>query len=361
MAICAGPSPIHHLLPNQQSPDCMYVLDEHKGVLFAPSKAQLPQIIHLAGLDLLPWDSVLDEIEPLQDQPETDRKPTRKEKKEQRKRRAANALHHVSSKLGGGLDEPNPYVAKQRLMRLHQEMARSGKDDVKLFQFGLVAVYRLDVDHLVPEEWLNDNNISLVYEVLHTYFLKDTRFGNHVYLMFPALVQLLVHFPAEDDLHSMLPMKELAQLKLVFLPFNFIDDDDYVDLEDANNGDHWALCVLSVPEKRLYLYDSMAFDGEDDEKLLRKLALRVQKALFKPGDKLQILKMKCCQQSNFDDCGVFLVMFSCYLIGRLLSGEPTDLSVATVQFNPHEGRLQMMELVYKLYCAAKKLSELASD
>ncbi|KAF7999022.1 hypothetical protein HF325_006554, partial [Metschnikowia pulcherrima] len=140
-----------------------------------------------------------------------------------------------------------------------------GEGDTKLFKCGLVDIYKLDVLYLLPEEWLNDNNISFMYEMIVTHFLKEHDFGFHIQLLFPAITQLILHLPIEEVLQSILPMKDLAKLR-----------------------------------------------------------------------------------QNFDDCGVFLIMFSCFLIAQLVSGEPTDLSVAHVKFNPLLARLKIMEIVYKL-------------
>lgn len=356
---------------------CMlYVLNPYKGLCFSPEKHPERSLVHSDGLDQFDWELVLPEVEispppteAAEDLPKKKGKEARKERKEMKKHRKTSPIAAVAhaklaragltSSSSSDVEDFNPYVAKKRLTSLHFQISKTvlGDGDTKLFKFELVDIYKSDVDYLLPEEWLNDNNISFVYEMLITYFLKPHDFGFHIHLFFPALTQLFLHYPIEEDLQGMLPMKDLAKLKVVFLPFNFIDSDDYVDLEDANNGDHWALCVLSIPERKLYVYDSMAFEGENDDALLHKLSLRLQKTLFKPNEKITMLKMKCDQQQNFDDCGVFLIMFSCYLIAKLLSEEPTDLGLANVKFNPMLGRMKIMEIIYKLALEAQRNKE----
>ncbi|GEQ67212.1 hypothetical protein JCM33374_g876 [Metschnikowia sp. JCM 33374] len=304
-----------------------YILDPHKGICFSSEKHKHSSLVYSDGLDQFDWQLVLPHIdtpdstsptdEGVADQPKKKGKDARRERKEMKKQKKAAQLAAVahakssravgSSSSSSGASEFNPYVTKKRIMDLHMHLSRAteGDENTKLFKFGSVDIYKADVNYLLPGEWLNDNNISFVYEMILTYFLKEQSFGFHIQLLFPALIQLFLHYPVEEDLQGILPMKELAKSKLVFLPFNFIDSDDYVDLEDANNGDHWALCVLSIPERKLFVYDSMGFDGDDeDDRLLHKLAQRLQKALFRPKEKIVILKMKCDQQQNFDDCGV---------------------------------------------------------
>lgn len=306
--------------------------------------------------DVLPNidDSVLDH-----ETPAKNLKFTRLERKQIKKKAAA--LKRRLRLLNGADQSPiadlgvDAYTSKQRIRKLHQLVAGTG-GDCKIFDFGLIAFYKLDADYIVPGEWLNDNNISFVYEALSTYFVKPHPFGFQVYMLFPALVQLFLHYPVVEDVKSILPLKDLAKLKFVFIPFNFIDESDLADLEDANSGDHWALCVLSIAEKKLYVYDSMTFDDdEEDDTLLLQLATRLQAALFKKSDTLKIVKMKCGQQSNFDDCGVYLVMFSCFLLSMLMSGKNTDLDISKVDFDPLAGRVSMMELVYKLTVAERKV------
>lgn len=330
----------------------MLLVFGESGLGFAPKQAGAAAVRRSNGFDALDWAAVLPdrEVSAETDPQSLDELPkkgrlARKERKEQK--RLAAAAKRRTRKEGADADpEFNAFLAKQRIKSLCSTLGKHNAGDVRLFQFGLIAFYRSDMEHVLPGEWLNDNNISFVYEALHTYFLKPHAHGHHVQLLFPLLVQLFLHYPLVGDLASILPMKELKPLKLVFLPLNFMDEYDSVDLEDANNGDHWALCVLNIPEKKLLVYDLMSLDTfEDDERLLRQLAQRLESVLFKPAEKLQVLKMKCDQQDNLDDCGVFVSMYTCFLVAELLSGQPTTLDILKVSFNPLSARLAMMEMV----------------
>lgn len=338
----------------------LVVLDPYKGFCYTSAKAENLLVVHSNGFDQLKWDEHLPNVKIDSkflnvDQLEEDGKKvkiTRLERKQIKKKAASLKRQlRLASNEGSVLlaEEINPYLAKQRIKKLHAAVA-SGQDQ-KIFDFGLIAFYKSDADYIVPGEWLNDNNISFVYEALTTYFIKPHRFGYQVYLLFPALVQLFLHYPVLEEISAILPVKELSKLKFVFIPFNFIDEYDSVDLEDANNGDHWALSVLSMDERKLYVYDSMTFDDDESDVLLRQLATRLKAALLRPKDTISVVKMKCGQQSNFDDCGVYLIMFSCYLVSLLMSENNTNLDLSKVVFNALSGRLSMMELVYKLAAA----------
>lgn len=341
----------------------LVVLDPYKGFCFVKEKIAVLPVVHTNGFDQLQWDNHLSDIddsqadtqveEPNPETPKTkvsraERKLIRKQVAQKRRLRLA-----VASPSSVANNDSNPYLAKQRIKKLHSLLA-SGPD-AKLFDFGLIAFYKSDVDYVVPGEWLNDNNISFVYEALSTFFIRPHPFGHQVYMLYPALVQLFLHYPLVADIATILPMKDLKKLKFVFIPFNFLDQSEAVDLEDANNGDHWALCVLSIEEHKLYVYDSMSIDDDDEgDELLGQLAARLKTVLFKPKDSISIVKMKCGQQRNFDDCGVFLVMFSCYLVSLLMSETASNFDISRVVFNPLSGRLSMMELVYKLAKVEKK-------
>lgn len=348
------------------------ILDQFKGFTHVAGKVDnLPSGV-TTGFDQLDWDGNLPEESPVvagDDQPEEPEKKTKTSRLERKqlKKKAAALKRQLRLLISTGEDaklhgqHQNVYLAKMRIKKLHNAVAGGSGADDKLFDFGLIAFYRSDADYIVPGEWLTDNNISFVYEALSTYFIKPHRFGFQLYLLFPALVQLFLHYPIVDDIAAFLPTKELAKLKYVFIPFNFIDEADSVDLEDANNGDHWALSVLCMDTRKLYVYDSMSFDDDDEtDQLLQQLATRLKSALFKPKDTISIVKMKCCQQDNFDDCGVFLSMFSCYLVSLLMSEKPTDLDISKVDFDPIGGRLAMMELVYKLAMAEKRKQSTSS-
>ena len=53
-----------------------------------------------------------------------------------------------------------------------------------------------------------------------------------------------------------------------------------VDLEDANNGDHWSLGVLSLLDNTLYVYDSMQMNDDKISEIQLKNWSRNYKAVI---------------------------------------------------------------------------------
>lgn len=317
------------------------------------------------GLQTLPWDLYLpeetDDLLLASDNTSTSTpKPlTKQEKREAKQLKKINASRRRKLKREQELDNKReskfpdfkPYLAKQELKALFSSIVKStcqnSKADAKILQYHSIALYKSDLEHILPGEWLNDNNISLIYELIIQIFIKHGRkFSNQIQLLFPSLIQLLMHFP--DDVESLLPVDELKSLKLIFLPINFIDEMD-VDLEDANNGDHWSLGVLSLLDNTLYVYDSMQIDDDEISEIqLKKLVQKLQSCNTIVHGKLKLRHLKCDQQQNFDDCGVYVIMITCYLINQLLHQDEMSLDISRVKFNPLDARLHIMKLISRL-------------
>lgn len=341
------------------------VLDPHKGICIDAAPCTAVATVS-SGLDRLDWDAHLS-VPPAPPVPEPTNRKERKAQKKQavaarrkqkRESEAANDKTNSKSDTESTAEPINRFAVVQKLEQLHRLIAPRKNADYVVATFGLITLYKSDVDLIMCEQWLNDNNIAFVYETLWTYFIKPSDFGHHLYLLYPALVQLLVHYPVPEDIGSIVPLKKLARLKVVLMPFNFVDEYASIDLEDANVGDHWALALVCVPQKTVYIYDSMTSDADADANntaLLAQLVARIKVAMFKPADALAVKHMPCAQQENFDDCGVYTIMYSCFLVAQLMSGNPTSLDLGRVRFDALLGRMAMMELVYKI--ATKHIDE----
>lgn len=315
------------------------ILDPHKGFCRVDQSIK-NESISTYGFEKLDWESQFPDLAlPVAETP-LSLSPT--------KRAKAKLNRKLRKKQPSPPDQHLTYSsAKKRMQTIYRNLSRDANDDSKLFQFELVPFYKSDLEFVLPGEWFNDNHIAFVYEAIQVFFLKKHAFGFQIQLLLPSLVQLFLHFPG-DDLENMLLKKDLAKAKYVFIPFNFIDEYEDIDMEDANNGDHWALCVLDVPAKQLLVYDSMSSD-DDDDSLLLELSKKLGQFIYNRSEAVQLVKMKCDQQQNFDDCGVFLLMITCLLISRLISGQAVTLEIPEVRFEAISGRLAVMELIEKMH------------
>ncbi|KAI5970623.1 hypothetical protein CANMA_000319 [Candida margitis] len=343
---------------------------EHKGFCIVPDYTPLKETTNTNGIDSLPWDQYLEKENvvdisstvPTQE-PTPNKKLTKSEKRELRQMKKINVQRRKQMQRQMELDSSNtaieatfkPYLAKQELKQIYNKIitakstSKEGTSDFKLGQCHSISIYKSDLEHILPGEWFNDNNISLVYELIKETFINSGScrpFTNQVQLLFPSVVQLMQHFPA-SDIENLLPMDDLKKSKIIFLPINMIDEPlEELDLETANNGDHWVLGVLSLLDERLYVYDSMKIDVDIKGDLqLQKLCKKLESCSNLVRGKIKIVSLNCDQQRNFDDCGVFVVMITCYLMDQFCFSEEIALDLTHVKFNSLDARLSLMKLV----------------
>lgn len=357
--------------------------DDSKGFCYTNSlddeipKSKNKKVLTTNGFDLLPWDKHIEEEEEEEEvnenehqneheSPKKTKKLTKQEKREQRQQKKINASRNRMLKRQKELSatraedtsnaEDNPFAIQQEIKKLHSKIIKTAgstmKKDFKIFQYQSIALYKSDLDHILPEEWINDNNISFVYELITQMFLvkADNKFSYQIQLLYPSLVQLFLHIPVGNDFENILPIKELQKLKFIFIPVNYIDNYQQIDLEVANNGDHWVLCLLNLINNKLYVYNSMHDLDDENNELLKQLTKRLKlcKSIIRNNLPIEIIQMKCDQQLNFNDCGVYVLMITCCLIERLLYNTAINLDISNIKFNALRGRLNMLELIYKL-------------
>ncbi|CAD1812157.1 Ulp1 protease family, C-terminal catalytic domain protein [Candida parapsilosis] len=349
-----------------------FAWSEHKGFCIDPgySPSKEPSIT-TNGIDELPWDKYIVQ-ENVDDnpttkngpnEPTTNKKLTKSEKRELRQNKKVNVQRRKQMQRQMELDSSNiaieatfkPYLAKQELKQLYDKIikktttAKSGVSDFKVAHCHSISVYKSDLEHILPGEWINDNNISLIYELIKETFIDSGScrpFTNQIQLLFPSVVQLVQHFPA-SDIENLLPMDDLKKSKFIFLPINMIDEPlEELDLETANNGDHWVLGILSLLDDKLYIYDSMRIDDDiKGDQQLQNLCKKLESCSNLVRGKIKVVQLSCDQQRNFDDCGVFVVMITCYLVNQFCFRDEISLDLAHVKFNPLDARLSLMKLI----------------
>lgn len=219
-------------------------------------------------------------------------------------------------------------------------MAQSGKKnlDDKLFQFFDVSIYAEDLYNLKDDEWLSDNNISFMYELLERYqlFKYDTLVKDSILLVRPSMCYLLAQTPQPQQLKGVIPPLESA--KFLFLPVNDSDD-----VEAVGAGSHWSLVVISLLDRLALIYDSM--DSANDVES-RQVVDQVEKYLGN-GTRLEIMSMATPQQLNGSDCGVIVSQITGVLTSRLLQLEHlkthcVDFGLEGVGISAIDGRIFMM-------------------
>lgn len=314
------------------------VLDEYKGFCIDHSvNNEKHSGVITTGIDSLPsYSSIIASEQETTEVAETlpESKKTKQQKrleKQQKKirisqRKLKQRLQKVPEATVEVKTTAQPLIRTQ-IKKIYSKLA--GKEETKLIQYGSVALYTTDLDQILPGEWINDNIISLVYEYLTETVLEHHK--KYVKLISPAVVQL-ISFTEHDILDS----KDFKSCKFIFLPVN-----------ETEEGDHWFLMVFNILEQSILVYDSMMDDSDTENKLLIN---KIVDRLAKQGiisNRMKVKYTKIEQQSNFDDCGVYLIMISCY-IANMLINQSINFDLSDIKFDPLKGRLDIMHIINHL-------------
>lgn len=233
----------------------------------------------------------------------------------------------------------------------HHNLCKVG-DDIKILQFFDISIYKEDLFNMKDDEWLNDNNISFIYEYLERYQLQsfiDENFikRDSICLLRPSMVYLLANTPDPSCLKGVLPPLEKADF--IFLPIN-----DSGDVEAVGDGSHWSLVAISMLDRKALVYDTL-------EKANNKEALEVIKKLIEylNNDRFderyfQLEEVeKTPQQLNGSDCGILTSQITSFLLSRLLNLKKLEdhfvnFDLNNVKISSIDGRIFVMGTILNI-------------
>mmetsp|Transcript_47070 Transcript_47070/g.75630 ORF Transcript_47070/g.75630 Transcript_47070/m.75630 type:complete len:277 (-) Transcript_47070:246-1076(-) len=208
--------------------------------------------------------------------------------------------------------------------------------------FDTVELYRSDLKLCDPPRYLNDNLIGFTFE----YFAK-VLFPKENYLFCPPGAAFVIsHEDDHEDLFDTLNGKDVSpKKKLLFFPVNDASDTSML-YSGRSQGNHWSLLVYNSDTKRFYSFDSsMGSNYRPALRLAQQLSCvlpvgeegdsdgrnhsnknnnndndnddREGKKQEKPSEKkpvvvvkstkVKVTEVKCPQQNNGYDCGVYLL------------------------------------------------------
>ncbi|KAG5360849.1 NEDD8-specific protease 2 [Yarrowia sp. B02] len=224
----------------------------------------------------------------------------------------------------------------QDSLKLHntlQQQLYNKPGDVVL-EFYDVTVYKEDIDNLQPGYWLNDNNISFVYEYLERLEIQRAGFQSQIFLLRPSMAFLLGQGDPRE-VAEFLP--DFKHASFIFLPIN---DNNNVEIV---SGNHWSLLVVSVEDGKAIYYDTV---GECNISAARNVADKLGVVL---NQKLNFLVAPTPQQSNGSDCGVYVCEITSLLLRRLLYTEGfIDLGISNLTFVADAGRTFILTAILQL-------------
>ncbi|KAI0463196.1 hypothetical protein LJB42_003216 [Komagataella kurtzmanii] len=268
------------------------------------------------------------------------KKPTKAKTKRQQKLTAKN--DHSTER--SAISQPSNLSTLNSLLKsVRSELSNS---DGSPHTFYDVSLYEEDLNNLADDEWLNDNNVSFIYEYIERFYItrclsdklqfsSKEMVNSQIILLRPSMVFLLAH-STPKDVQDFLP--PLDKSGFIFLPLN--DNDD---LEMAEGGSHWCLLVVAVHDNKCFLYDSL-----ENANLTESVAL-VSKLSTLLNRRIQLVEnTHCPQQINGSDCGVITTQITALLVSRLLCvlpGHPINLDLQNVAINAISGRIFMLKLL----------------
>ncbi|CDK24889.1 unnamed protein product [Kuraishia capsulata CBS 1993] len=268
------------------------------------------------------------------------RKLERKARKEEKKQK--------KSLKSSGLYATSDGDKVKLLNELYREASSRLESSFKYYD---VSVYKEDLFNLTDDQWLNDNNLSFIYEfltrfqlvpILSSLFNKSIpleKSSESIILLKPSMSYLLMHTRDPTMLKGVLPPMERASF--VFLPVN--DNDD---VELAEGGSHWSLVVASIPDNTCFVFDSMTLANESESLTL------INRFEAYMGQKYKVrANMPTPQQINGSDCGIMVLQTTALLLARLLNseeGEPLSFDLSEINLSAIDGRIFVLGTILNL-------------
>ncbi|OUM55081.1 hypothetical protein BVG19_g4560 [[Candida] boidinii] len=286
-----------------------------------------------------------------------ERKEARKLKKQFKKdKKNRKAIEKLMISNGNNSNFYIPNDINEKILNLKQiykeilkilENKNNNSNNSNIVTIEDISLNKEDLYNFLEDEWLNDNNIAFIYELLLKYQIKPIlnkkyKFPNKelventILLLMPTFTFLLMHSTDPNLLKGVLPPIEKS--KFIFLPVN-----DNEDLGVGEGGSHWSLLLISLVDNTAIIYDSMLLANETETlKLIKNLEVYL-------GVKLKVINDdQTPQQINGNDCGLLVIINSIILLNRILN-VPNDtylnLNLHNLLVNAVDGRLFIMNLV----------------
>eukprot|EP01031_Cornospumella_fuschlensis_P028292 gene28293-34160_t len=176
-----------------------------------------------------------------------------------------------------------------------------------LFSYRDVDVYQRDALLFRERQWLNDTCINFCFRCI-----EDK--SSSVKLVDPAVVSFLrLQVEEEDEFEDLARGLQLDRHEWLYCPIN--DNTDF-----SASSTHWSGLLVHIPTGQALHLDSHAqFNFASAQALKPKLAL-----LLKRPNALDLRQVRCPQQDNGHDCGVFVVIFADCILDLLSSTKPSE-------------------------------------
>lgn len=196
--------------------------------------------------------------------------------------------------------------------------------------------FKLLVEILRGPRWLNDQLIAFYFQYLESEAYRS--FSHDFLFVSPQVTQLLKMIDSRiEDARDLLDPLHPYTKKFIFFPVN---DND----RDREGGTHWSLLVFSKPENTFYTFDSANNQNNYAttkivEVLRRVLNCQLAFSIYYPST----------QQSNYHDCGIFVICNVENIIKHILRGTGVVRDVAVLDRDVvSRKRRELLDLIQAL-------------
>ncbi|KAK9811425.1 hypothetical protein WJX72_003778 [[Myrmecia] bisecta] len=180
--------------------------------------------------------------------------------------------------------------------------------DSKVLSYGDVLLRKSDVDLLRGPFWLNDQIIAFYYE----YLLNEAhKLIQKVTLLLGGATTFFLAHAGSEDVQAMARSWQLPSRSLIIAAIN---DNPYV---DEAGGSHWSLLAYTRQDHTFRHYNSSKGLNRD---AARKGADVLGRLLVQEGKTPAYVEAKTPQQSNGNDCGIYLLAITEMLCNERATG-----------------------------------------
>lgn len=162
----------------------------------------------------------------------------------------------------------------------------------------------------LSKAWLTDQSIAKHTELLNFAFLKES----NLYILNPLIVHAVQNLT--DYSEYLLPL-HLYNKDFILMPLNNSEK------LTEEGGSHWSTLVFNKSKKQFFHYDSY---GGINTVNAKKVAEKLVQFLIGDNTETEVINIKCPQQGNGYDCGVFTLHMIDLLVSNYLFTKTVDPS-----------------------------------
>ena len=193
-----------------------------------------------------------------------------------------------------------------------------------LFSYNDADIYDRDLALFNPHQWLNDSCINFCFRHIENDIKELDK--DETILLFDPSVTAFLRLQCEDpeDYKQLAEGIKLTQRKWLIIPIT-----DQQSFEIAST--HWSLLVINVIGGQMLHFDTAGSYNTSSANDTRLQIKNLFQSTFQYFKSVQIIKkVKCPQQQNGYDCGVYCILFA-EIISRFLITNTENIDMNEIE------------------------------